>query len=96
MSFAVLGPMPDTRRNGASSSAATASAICATVSVAQHAERGLRAHARDAEQLREDRRARRALEAEERERVLAHDQGRVQQHVASDVGARATCGYGDA
>ena len=30
MSFAVFGPMPDTRRNGASSSAATASAIWST------------------------------------------------------------------
>ena len=34
MSFAVFGPMPETRRNGASSSAATASAICATLSAA--------------------------------------------------------------
>ena len=33
MSLAVFGPMPETRRNGASSSADTASAICGTVSV---------------------------------------------------------------
>jgi hypothetical protein len=31
MSFAVFGPIPETRRNGASSSFATASAICATL-----------------------------------------------------------------
>ena len=86
MSFAVFGPMPDTRRNGASSSAETASAICATLRVGQHAERRLRSDARDAEQLGEDDQLVSALEAEERQGVLADDQVRVQVHVVADIG----------
>ena len=85
MSFAVFGPMPETRRNGASSSAATASAIWPTVSVDEHAERGLRPDPRDAEQLREDLQLVARLEAEQRQGVLAHDETRVQRQRLADV-----------
>ncbi len=85
MSLAVLGPMPETRRNGASSSAVTASAICATLSAAStpRADFGptpvtLSSWVNTIELVA-------ALEAEQREGVFADDEVRVQVHLVADV-----------
>ncbi len=70
MSLAVFGPMPETLRNAASSSWATACAIWAGVSCREHAERRLRADAGDARGAGRRREFVASIEAEERERRL--------------------------
>ena len=93
MSFAVFGPMPETRRNGASSSAPTASAIWATLSAASTPSADFGPDAGHAEQLGEDDQLIAGLEAEQRQRVLADDEVRVQVHLVADVrGVRRRAG----
>ena len=78
MSFAVFGPMPDTLRNAASSSSATACAISLGAHRGQHAHGALRPDARDAAQQVEHLQLVSLGEPVERQVVLAHDERGVQ------------------
>ena len=74
MRCAVFLPMPGTDAMSATSSRAIASDRSAGAERRQRRERDLRAHAADRDELLEERLLLSALEAEERQLVLAHVQ----------------------